>query len=73
MELRPQIRDFLVASELERLLKKLHRDATIIRNFEEVEPAAEIDAFKDAEIIEDNPDEPADQTVDASPEGQESQ
>ncbi|MBB35686.1 MAG: peptidylprolyl isomerase [Hirschia sp.] len=72
-ELRPQIRDFLVASELERLLKKLHRDATIIRNFEEVEPAAEIDAFKDAEIIEDNPDEPADQTVDASPEGQESQ
>lgn len=57
-ELRPQIRDFLIASELERLLKKLHKDATIIRNFEQVESVEEIDAFSEAEVLEDDLDEP---------------
>lgn len=47
-ELRPQIHNFLVASELDRLLKKLHRDATIIRSFEEVE-GPDVDPFSAAE------------------------
>ncbi|MFC7291303.1 peptidylprolyl isomerase [Hirschia litorea] len=59
-ELRPQIWDFLIATELERLLKKLHKDATIIRSFDEVEGPI-MDAFTQApEIDEDgNPVEPA--------------
>ena len=36
-ELRGQIRNYLVASELERLLTQLHRNANILRNFEEIE------------------------------------
>ncbi len=43
-ELRPQIQNFLIASELERLLRKMHRDATIIRSFEEVD-GPDVDPF----------------------------
>ncbi len=43
-DLRPQIYDFLIASELERLLKKLHKDSSIIRSFEEVE-GPDVDPF----------------------------
>ncbi|ACT58488.1 peptidylprolyl isomerase [Hirschia baltica] len=53
-DLRPQIWDFLIASELERLLKKLHKDSAIIRSFEEVEGPIN-DAFSNAlEIDEQN-------------------
>lgn len=46
-DLRPQIWDFLIASELERLLRKLHKDADIIRSFDEIEGPIN-DAFTNA-------------------------
>ncbi len=54
-ELRPQIWDFLIATELERLLKKLHKDAVIIRSFDEVEGPIS-DAFTRAPEIDENGD-----------------
>ncbi len=50
-ELRPQIWDFLIATELERLLKKLHKDSAIIRSFDEVEGPIS-DAFSQAEELD---------------------
>ncbi len=52
-ELRPQIWDFLIASELERLLRKLHKDAAIIRSFDEVEGPIN-DAFSNAAELDEN-------------------
>ena len=52
-DLRPQIWDFLIASELERLLKKLHKDAAIIRSFDEVEGPIN-DAFTNATELDEN-------------------
>jgi peptidyl-prolyl cis-trans isomerase C len=50
-ELRPQIWDFLIASELERQLKKLHKEAAIIRSFDEVEGPLN-DRFSNAAELE---------------------
>lgn len=47
-ELRPQIKNFLVAGELERLLKKLHSNAKIIRSFDEVDDPVP-DPFSEAQ------------------------